>query len=192
METQTNTVTRILDVAQRLAQTRGYNGFSYADVAVEVGIRTASIHYHFPSKTDLGKDLLARYLAAFRGLFAQIDRETDDPREKLARYVRAIADSLLDGGRMCLGGMMAADIATLPPSLGDEVRSFVAANESWLAGVLTAGGDAGVFRLAGPPETEARLFFASIEGVLLVSRAFADPDRFTMLATRLLISLEVR
>lgn len=36
---------RILDVAQRLIQDRGYNGFSYRDVAAEVGIRAPTIHH---------------------------------------------------------------------------------------------------------------------------------------------------
>ena len=48
------TASRILDVAERLAQTQGYNGFSYADIAAELGITKASLHYHFASKADLG------------------------------------------------------------------------------------------------------------------------------------------
>ena len=55
------TATRILDVAERLAQVRGFNGFSYADIAAEVGITKAALHYHFASKADLGEALISRY-----------------------------------------------------------------------------------------------------------------------------------
>ena len=50
----------ILDAAQRRAQTRGFNGFSYADIAAELDVTTASIHYHFSSKAELGATLIDR------------------------------------------------------------------------------------------------------------------------------------
>ena len=59
------TTTRILDVAERLVQTRGFNGFSYADIAVQLGITKASLHYHFATKAELGRTLIARYTGAF-------------------------------------------------------------------------------------------------------------------------------
>jgi len=49
-----DTAERILDIAQDLIQRRGFNAFSYHDIAAPMGIRKASIHYHFPSKADLG------------------------------------------------------------------------------------------------------------------------------------------
>ena len=52
---------RALDVAERLVQTRGFNGFSYADIAEALGVTKASLHYHFPSKADLGQRLIERY-----------------------------------------------------------------------------------------------------------------------------------
>jgi len=35
---EADTASDILDIAERLAQTRGFNGFSYADVSSELGI----------------------------------------------------------------------------------------------------------------------------------------------------------
>ena len=55
-----DTAARILDVAERLVQTRGFNGFSYADVASELDVTKASLHYHFPGKAELGQALIAR------------------------------------------------------------------------------------------------------------------------------------
>ena len=50
---------RILDIAEQLVQTRGFNAFSYADIAVALHITKASLHYHFPSKAVLGERLVA-------------------------------------------------------------------------------------------------------------------------------------
>ena len=54
------TRSRILDVAEQLVQTRGFNGFSYADISAELGITKASLHYHFATKAEHGRTLVAR------------------------------------------------------------------------------------------------------------------------------------
>src|SRR4051794_7565465 len=128
MSERGDTATRVLEVAQELAQTRGYNAFSYADIAEQVGIRTATIHYYFPSKSDLGLALVGRYMNAVHRALAQIDRENEDPREKLRRYSEIFRDTMLHGERMCLGGILAADILTLTPEIRAEVQSFFRLN----------------------------------------------------------------
>src|SRR5271170_6591557 len=86
-ETLSGTANTILDVAERLAQTRGYNGFSYADIAAQLSVTKASLHYHFPSKADLGLALVERYSLAFSKALGAIDAHTSDAGEKLKRYV---------------------------------------------------------------------------------------------------------
>lgn len=191
MNTVTGTRTRILDVAERLAQERGYNAFSYADVAAEVGVKTASIHYHFPAKGDLGRELAARYRAAFRARLDPASQIEDDPRRKLARYAQAYLDVLHDGGRMCLCGMLAADVATLPPAVRVEVQGFFAEQEAWLADVLDEGRRRGVLRFEGTADAEARVLVAALEGAMLVARAYGDAGRFQEAVRRLLATLEV-
>lgn len=191
MEQVVDTTTRILDAAMELTQTRGFHGFSYADVAARVGIRNASIHYHFPTKADLGRELVVRYRAAFRLRLAGIERASEEPRRRLDRYARIYLEALLDGGRMCLCGMLAADAATLPPAVRTEVRSFFDENEAWLAEVLAAGRERGCLGFAGEPGTEARLLLAGLEGAMLVARMFGEPDRFRVATRQLLDGLEV-
>lgn len=191
MSERGDTATRILDVAQELAQTRGYNAFSYADISEQVGIRTASIHYYFPSKSDLGRALIGRYQRTAEQVFAQIDRATNDPRQKLRRYSGIFSDMMLHGERMCLGGILAADILTLPSEIREEVQAFFGLNERWLACVLEEGRSAGLLEFTGSPEVEARLLVASLEGALLVARSYADVDRYRELAEKLLAEREV-
>src|SRR5213076_801788 len=106
MPKQTDTSEQILDVAERLVQTRGFNAFSYADVAGELGVTKASLHYHYPSKAELGTALMARYTARFGAALATIDAGGGEPSAKLRAYVELYLE-VLRGRRMCLCGMLA-------------------------------------------------------------------------------------
>src|SRR5688572_6937724 len=103
---RTDTADRILDVAERLVQVHGFNGFSYADISTKVRIRKASLHYHFPTKAGLGTALIARYQAAFLQALEDIDGRGGDARVKLEEYAR-LYSSVLRQRRMCLCGMLA-------------------------------------------------------------------------------------
>jgi len=189
--TNAATAGRILDIAERLVQTRGYNGFSYADISSELRIRNASIHYHFPSKTDLGRRLVARYRENFMAALAGLEAQTPDARRRLRAYVGLCSQVLRDRDRMCLCGMMAADLATLPKSVRAEIRRFFDENEAWLVRILREGQKAGALRLAGTPEVEARLVTTGLEGGMLVARSYGEVRRFEEIAARLLAGLGI-
>lgn len=181
----------ILDIAERLAQTRGYNGFSYADIAAELGVTKASLHYHFPSKKQLGRALIARYRAVFGEALESIDRTADEPREKLRQYA-ALYESVVRGGRMCLCGMLAAEFATLPAPMQAELRRFFDLNERWLAQVLQHGRRSGMFAYKESASERARVIIGALEGAMLVARSYRDPRRFQAAAEHLLDDLGVR
>jgi TetR/AcrR family transcriptional regulator, transcriptional repressor for nem operon len=191
MTTTAATAGRILDIAERLVQTRGYNGFSYTDISAELRIRNASIHYHFPSKTDLGKRLVARYREKFMKALAELEARTPDARRRLRTYVGFWSQVLRDRDRMCLCGMMAADIATLPKAVRAEIKQFFDENEAWLVRSLNVGRKAKTLRLAGSPEVEARLLTMGLDGAMLVARSYGEPRRFDEIATRLLQGLGI-
>ena len=133
------TASRILDVAERLAQTRGFNGFSYADIAGELGMTKANLHYHFPSKAALGQALIERYSTSFGAALDGIEQSGAAPPVQLARYV-AIYQQVLKSGRICLCGMLAAEYTTLPDGMQRAIRDFFDLNERWLARVLDGTG----------------------------------------------------
>src|ERR1700704_771203 len=155
-----DTSQRILDVAERLVQTRGFNGFSYADIAEALEVTKASLHYHFPSKADLGKRLIERYEESFLATLKAIDAAGAVARDKLKRYARIYADVLRDN-RMCLCGMLASDYATLPKPMKEEVNHFFDANERWLAAVLDAGRKSGDLQFKGAALELARVIVGS-------------------------------
>jgi len=183
-----DTATRILDVAERLVQVRGFNGFSYADVASELGITKPSLHYHFAGKAELGEALIGRYAARFAEALAEIDREGGDAATKLDAYAGLYADVLREK-RMCLCGMLAADYDTLPKPMRDAVIGFFDDNEVWLTRVLGQGEDEGSLRLGGSASEAAQAIIGGLEGALLIARPYGDVDRFQAAATRLLTGI---
>jgi len=182
------TASRILDVAERLVQIRGFNGFSYADVAAELNLTKASLHYHFAGKAELGEALIARYAARFAEALAAIDTRAADARAKLDAYASLYADVLL-GGRMCLCGMLAAEYQTLPTPMRDTVIRFFDENEAWLERLLEQGREEGTLRVAGSARDAARTIVSGLEGAMLVARPYGDVTRFQTAASRLLASL---
>lgn len=188
-EQRTDTANQILDVAEQLVQVRGFNAFSYADVATELGLTNAALHYHFPTKSELGEALIARYAIRFTGALNEIDNSMVDPSRKLDAYVGLYA-GVLRNQRMCLCGMLAAEYETLSPGIQVAVANFFEKNEAWLAGVLRHGRDDGTFRFAGSPLDAARSIVGGLEGAMLIARSFGDSKRFHSAARHLLAILQ--
>lgn len=179
------TAERILDIAERLVQLRGFNAFSYADVAKAVGIRKASLHYHFATKADLGLALVARYRQAFLGSLRSIDTDSDGAFKRLERYV-GLYEAVLRKKRMCMCGMLATDAATLPKPLRESVAGFFSENVGWLARVLEQGRKRRELRFAGAPESMAAFFVSSLEGAMLVAYGSGSYENFDAAARQLL------
>ena len=186
--TEVDTASRILDVAERLVQVRGFNGFSYADVAAELHVTKASLHYHFAGKAELGEALVQRYASRFNEALDRIAARRVDAKTKLDAYARLYTDVLRDE-RMCLCGMLAAEYQTLPEPMREAVLRFFDENEEWLASVLEQGEREGSLKLAAPPGDVARMIVSGLEGAMLVARTYGDLARFRASASRLIGSL---
>jgi TetR/AcrR family transcriptional regulator, transcriptional repressor for nem operon len=173
----TGTAQRILDIAEELVQSRGYNGFSYADIAGEIGITKASLHYHFASKAELGEALIERYSVSFAQALEKIDSTTSGARAKLDAYASLYAD-VMRGDRMCLCGMLAAEYQTLPERMHGSVIRFFDHNLSWLAGVLAEGQSDDELSFDGSPADTAQTVLSTLQGAMLVARPYRDLTRF--------------
>jgi TetR/AcrR family transcriptional repressor of nem operon len=184
--------TAILELAMEMAQTVGYNGFSYHDLARRLELTTASIHYHFPTKEDLARELMAVYRQRFIARLARIEQDESDARGRIMRFVDLFRETLRAGDRLCLCGMLASEYATLPPSVRDEVRLFFSASESWLRSVLEKGSAEGELQLDGSPEQAGKSIFAALEGAMMAARAFADESRLEGTGAWLLSALSAR
>jgi TetR/AcrR family transcriptional repressor of nem operon len=184
----TDAARAILDVAEQLAQTRGYNGFSYADIAAELGVTKAGLHYHFPSKAELGCALIVRYQTVFGAALEAIDQQAAKPPAKLRRYV-GLYDDVMHNDRMCLCGMLAAEYSTLPTPMQEGLKRFFDMNERWLTAVLQDGRRSGYFSFKESANERARVLLGALEGAMLVARSYGDSRRFHAAAEHVLADL---
>ncbi|GAA6208976.1 TetR/AcrR family transcriptional regulator [Cognatishimia sp. WU-CL00825] len=165
------TATRILDTAERVARQGGYNAFSFRDIAAEIGIKSASVHYHFPTKEDLGAALADRYTDRFLGALGA--PEDADVKTMVTRYIDACAHALKVDGLMCLCGMFGAEIEQLPSPVARKTRAFFERNLAWLAAVYLAGG-----HTAAQSNQAAARLIATTEGAMILARAMDDHSLF--------------
>ena len=189
-ERQNRTSERILDVAERLVQTRGFNDFSYADIAKELGITTASLHYHFRGKAELGHALITRYAQRFGDALGRIDRDVPSARGKLEAYADLYV-GVLEDNRMCMCGMLAAEYQTLPEPMHRAVIGFFDENRRWLAGVLNQGQAEETLAFTGSADEVAQTILSTLEGAMLLARPSGDATKFTATARQLLAGLAV-
>lgn len=173
---------QILEVAQALIQTQGYNAFSYRDIAQSVGIKTSSIHYHFPTKADLGKTVVKHHSD---NLCAYLDEIMANSKitykEKLNLFFDGVfAKTYLSQHKMCLGGMLASDALTLPETIQYEVKVFFHRIEEWLKQLLKQGAQKKQLHVPKDVNTEAAIILATLEGSLLLARLYQDEERLAV------------
>jgi TetR/AcrR family transcriptional repressor of nem operon len=181
--------TEILDLAQKMIQTRGYNGFSFKDLAEALQVKPAAIHYHFPAKVDLGRALMARYRHRLHLSLTKIDGMGLSPRRALERYIQLFYATLKPDNRLCLCGMLATELITLPEPLQEDVRVFFQDNEAWLARTLGEGRASKALEFEASSAAVARCVYATLHGAMLSAHTFGDPSRLHTAGRWLLESL---
>ena len=125
----------ILDVAEAMIRNVGFNGFSTRDVASAVGIKSASVHYHFPTKADMGAAVTERYADRFLKGLGDPAR-FKDARELVALYVDTFRETLVSDDKLCLCAVLGAEIGGLPLEVGSHTRLFFDRNLAWLKKAL--------------------------------------------------------
>jgi len=179
-------VDKILDAAEVMARTGGYNGFSYREIAKQVGIKAASVHYHFPGKPDLGAAMARRYADRFMEALGDPDDPETKPDALLARYVGAYRTAACEDDLMCLCGMLGAEVTSIPEAVATETKLFFEKNIAWLEAVLARLPSA---RDANERTALAMKIVATLEGAVIMSRTLGDPSAFDRIAGELLADL---
>lgn len=170
----------LLEEAERLVRTRGYAAFSYGHLSEAIGIRKASVHYHFRTKEALGAALIDAYLAKFEEDLQHILDTEPGAGKRLRCYADFFVASMM-GDQLPLCGALAAEMSVLPRSMQDRVRYFFRLHLKWLNVVLNAGVDASELRSDLDVAAASRLMLSTLEGASLV--AWATEDRSIILNT---------
>jgi len=171
----------ILDVAEGLIRTSGFNGFSTRDVADAVGIKAASVHYHFPTKADIGVAVTERYTDRFIEALGDPDR-FEDARSALTLYVDSFRRALVRDRKLCLCAVLGAEIGGLPTEVGEHTRIFFERNIEWLGRALVASSGVSPARA----KADATHILAALEGALIVSMSLGDRSVYENVGKRLI------
>jgi TetR/AcrR family transcriptional repressor of nem operon len=168
----------ILDVAKELLQTRSFNAFSYQDIADRIGIRKASIHYHFPGKEELGVALVDRFRREGRAWASGLAARGATPKEKLEALFAYYRDTVLPTRKICAYGIFSAEYNALPDGMRKSIKKFHAAHIRWLTAVVAEGREGGVFEAQATPEDQALLVASALQGAVQIARTGEDPKRY--------------
>jgi TetR/AcrR family transcriptional regulator, transcriptional repressor for nem operon len=167
-----DTVEQLLDAAEARIRKGGYNAVSFRDLAADAQIKSASVHYHFPRKEDLGVALVERYRERFFGEVAERALKARTPRQRVAAFCDVYRSALKVDEAICLCGMLGAESPGLPPPLGDAVAGFFTANIEWLRDALDPSWS------RKRREAFAVATLSALQGAMMVATSMKDARAF--------------
>jgi TetR/AcrR family transcriptional repressor of nem operon len=175
---------KILDSAQRLIQTRSFHGFSFQDIADEVGVRKASLYHYFASKDEVALAVLER---AADWVNAQMSKtEGEEPRDRLEAYFQMFRIIHGKGERMCPGGSFGSVFGAVSSPVQRALHRFSQVHLDWLETIVREGVEHGQFSTGGQrPRDVAVQIVASVQGALLMGRLTSDPHVLDSVAEEL-------
>ncbi|MFT5705280.1 MAG: TetR/AcrR family transcriptional repressor of nem operon [Shewanella sp.] len=165
-----STVDKIIEIAESQVRAGGYNSFSFREISKEIGIKSASIHYHFPTKVDLGVAIANRYTVRFEEHLANIIASTAEPLARLDPYIALFSHALKVDKKMCLCGVLASESDVLPEALQLEAKRFFEVNIAWLQSAM--------FPQSSQAQAQACFILACLEGALLMGKVMKSNTPF--------------
>jgi AcrR family transcriptional regulator len=168
--TTNDTRIRILDIAEQLARQRGFSGFSYRDISQPLGIKNAAIHYHFPTKADLGVALLTRYEELLSRHTSEFMEHGGCALDQLEGFIAFYTGKICSNQGTCLIAMLASEFVTVPAAMQEAGRSLSLSIQTWMTKVLDIGREQGELSFEGDPRDKALLILTSLQGASQMAR----------------------
>lgn len=187
MKPSPDTRKAILKRAERYLQDAGFASFSFRDLANDLGIKSASVHYHFRSKEELGVALLQRYQELFTR-WAESRKAVGSPKSDLLQWFE-YEQHLCRAGDICPGGAFGAEFAVLPERVREELGKLHEVQRQWMRATLETGRQLGEIRAIGKVEDQAEMVLAALQGGLKIARASKDPKAFDGMLEQLKVTL---
>ncbi|MHA1565082.1 MAG: TetR/AcrR family transcriptional regulator [Alphaproteobacteria bacterium] len=185
--TYTGKAAEILEIAERHMREGGFDAASFRDIAAQAGIKSASVHYHFPQKADLGVAVVHRYTDRVLAALAA----PDDPKETVAARIERLAEvyrsAVLHDRLICLCAVLGAETLDLPKPVAEAVRQFFATILRWTETALATGQHG-----ASPISLSAPQIVATLQGAMILALATKQPLLFTQTTDRMLAQCRSR
>lgn len=152
----------------------GLRSISFRTLADEVGVKSSSVHYHFPTKSDLAQQVVSKYTDGFLEELAAIGRREATLIGKIDALI-ALFEGVIDAQDLCLCGMMSAELTTLDGGTRGALKRFFRESEAWLEAAFVEHGEEVDSELSA--RQLATLFIAGLEGASLVDRVHESRER---------------
>ena len=154
--------TAIIDAAERRMQAGGFGGFSFREIAADVGIKSSSVHYHFPTKEDLAAAVIRRWAEYTSEL---IEKELEKDPDPVRVWTKAFRGTAFSEAHMCPCTVLGAASQNLPEQVAKEVRAFFKMCQDKLVA-------------EGLSPSKAAEVLSTITGALVVANALGDTAEY--------------
>jgi len=168
-----DTRTSLIRSAESLLRSNGYSAFSFADLEKSVGIRKASIHHHFPTKEDLGVEIVQTYISQTQEELQRIDELHVKALDRLKAFA-ALFQKVINDGTLPLCGALAAEMGVMPVRMQALTKRYFETHLGWLEQTINFGADKGEFSALPNARQKAYQFLSLLEGASFVSWALRD------------------
>ncbi len=168
----------ILAVAEAHMRSGGYDAISFREIAAAIGIKSASVHYHFPQKRDLGAAVVRRYAERLQAFLGAPDDPAETPADRLKRLCDGYAHALFEEELNCLCCVLGAESRDLPSPVAEAVARFFTDLLNWTERALEGA--------AAPRPPEA---IAALQGAMVLATATRRPELFRETAEALQAAL---
>ncbi|MBL3654594.1 TetR/AcrR family transcriptional regulator [Fulvivirga sediminis] len=182
-----NTREKIIILAREQILKMGYKGFSFNDISAPLNVKNAAIHYYFPTKEDLGLEVLNNEIERFQNWFANI--EDLSCWQKLEAFFE-LYDVRLIEQQMCMLGSLCSSFFTVTEAIQDRLKLIMNDIEEWLIGVINEGVAEEAFNFVGEPKDKAKVILCSLVAGVQFTRALEE-DYFTRLKHQLRLELNI-
>lgn len=172
---------QIIQSADALIRDKGYNAFSFVDIAHIVGIRKPSVHHHFPHKADLGVAVIEYHIQNLEQI--RESYQSRSPLQQLDRFF-SIYKNIKEQNQVCLVGSLSTDYNTLEPGVQEKLREFSDRMIAWVSHFLKEGRAEGTFHFTQAPRTKAIMLISGMLAIVQLSRITNDND-FTLMTKTL-------
>ena len=183
-----STKEKIAELGEELIRKRGYNAFSYHDIAAELGVKNAAIHYHFTSKEDLGVLVIVNTKERFRKMIGVLEGQQAKPKEKVAAFLELYKNSLVQG-KVCLVGALSPEYLTIGSKMQGEFQKLINEILEWMTDVLEEGLANRQFSFIVDVKCKAYMVVTNMLGILQLGRVSSKVD-FDSLCKGILLELE--
>lgn len=166
---------KILELAEELILTKGYNGFSYQDISTVMGIKNAAVHYYFPSKENLGTSILKTNIQRFEEMVENMQNRNFDEHQQVESFMKIYLKSNREN-KICLIGSLGTDINTLSEPMRAELQKMVGRIVNWLEAALETGRSKGLFSFQPSARDQALHMLSALVAGLQLARILNKSD----------------